>query len=307
VVPNFLVHTVAKFGNLSPSFDTILTWIYLETQPCDTATLATRQLSLHSPNRSTSTHKRQSSVGRANLVQWSCPNTRRSPSYEHLNSGRSKEPRARRRVRPAVCGLATAARAPRVVAPPRASAPRPRLWMPPEALAVCTRGPRASPEIEITGVSRGKQAPPPAIFARAWPLWPAPSVHPQPRPSPWTASPWSREASPSLSRGIASPERQIHPRRISVARRRTWAEQSAESFSNSLYHCPSWPLAKLSDWFTWTIAPWAGRIPRRRRAYPPAHMDRPTPTIPDGDPHIALTLGTSPTFSTTSPEQSRRR
>jgi hypothetical protein len=40
---------VAKFGNLSPPFDMILTWIYLGTQPCDIATLATRQLSVHSP------------------------------------------------------------------------------------------------------------------------------------------------------------------------------------------------------------------------------------------------------------------
>jgi hypothetical protein len=179
--------------------------------------------------------------------------------------------------------------------------------MPPEALAVCTRAPKAPPEPEITGIRRGKQSPPPAITAQARPLWPAPSVDPQPRPSPWTASPWSREASPSLSRGIASPERRIHPRRTSVARRRAWTKQFGEPFSNSLHPCPSWPPAKLSDRFTWTIAPWAGRIPRRRRASPPAHVDRPTPTIPDGDPHIVVTLWTSPTSSTTSPEQSRRR
>jgi hypothetical protein len=79
------------------------------------------------PNRSTSTHKRQSSVGRANLVQWSCPNTRRSSTYERLNSGRSKEPRVRSLAWPTERGLAAAARAPRVVAPPHASAPHPRL------------------------------------------------------------------------------------------------------------------------------------------------------------------------------------
>jgi hypothetical protein len=49
------------------------------------------------------------------------------------------------------------------------------------------------------------------------------------------------------------------------------------------------------------------RTPRRRWAPPPVHVDRPTPTIPNGDPHIAVTLRTSPTTSDTSPEQSRRR
>jgi hypothetical protein len=38
---------------------------------------------------------------------------------------------------------------------------------------------------------------------------------PQPRPSPWTASPRGCEASPSLSQGIASPEKWNHPRRTS--------------------------------------------------------------------------------------------
>jgi hypothetical protein len=58
-------------------------------------------------------------------VQWSCPNTRRSPTYERLNSGRSKEPRAWRRVRPAERGLAVAACAPRVcTSPSPINAPR---------------------------------------------------------------------------------------------------------------------------------------------------------------------------------------
>jgi hypothetical protein len=56
--------------------------------------------------------------------------------------------------------------------------------MPPEALAVCTRAPKAPPEPEITGVRRGKQAPPPAITARARPLWLAPSVDPSLAPAP---------------------------------------------------------------------------------------------------------------------------
>jgi hypothetical protein len=66
-------------------------------------------------------------------------------------------------------------------------------------------------------------------------------------------------------------------------------------------HLP-WSLVKLSDPFDWSIVPRLGRTPRRRRALPPAHVDRPTPTTPDGDPHIAVTLRTSPTPSTTSPE-----
>jgi hypothetical protein len=90
--------------------------------------------------------------------------------------------------------------------------------MPLEALAFGTRAIKAPPEREITGAHCGKQAPPPAISARARPSWPAPSVDPQPRPSPWITSPWSREVSPSLSRGIASPKRLIHPRRTSVTR-----------------------------------------------------------------------------------------
>jgi hypothetical protein len=43
---------------------------------------------------------------------------------------------------------------------------------------------------------------------------------PQPRPSPRTASSIGCEASPSLSRGIASPEKRIHPRRTSATRHR---------------------------------------------------------------------------------------
>jgi hypothetical protein len=58
------------------------------------------------------------------------------------------------------------------------------------------------------------------------PLLLTPSLAPAPGPLP-------REASPSLSRGIASPEMRIHPRRTSAARRRAWAEQSGKPFSNS--------------------------------------------------------------------------
>jgi hypothetical protein len=89
---------------------------------CDTTTLCTLP-----PNRSTSTHKRQSFVGGANLVQRSCPNSRRSSTYGRLNSGRSKKPRVRSLAWPDERGLAAAARAPRVVAPPCAPVSCPRL------------------------------------------------------------------------------------------------------------------------------------------------------------------------------------
>jgi hypothetical protein len=79
------------------------------------------------PNHSTSTHKRQSSVGGANLAQWSCPNSWRSSTYERLNSGRSKKPRVRSLAWPAERRLAAAVHAPRVVAPPRTPVPCPRL------------------------------------------------------------------------------------------------------------------------------------------------------------------------------------
>jgi hypothetical protein len=49
VAPNSLEHVVAKFGNLSPPFDMLLAWFYLGTQPYDTATFVTRQLSVHCP------------------------------------------------------------------------------------------------------------------------------------------------------------------------------------------------------------------------------------------------------------------
>jgi hypothetical protein len=129
----------------------------------------------------------------------------------------------------------------------------------------------------------------------------------QPRPSPWTASPWRREASPSLSWGIASLERRIHPRRTSVTRRRAWTELTSKSSSNFLHpRLPQHPV-KLFEPFNWPIVPWLGRTPHRRRASPSAHVDQPTPTILDSDPHIVVILKTSPTSSTTSPEQPRRR
>jgi hypothetical protein len=50
-------------------------------------------------NRTTSTHKRQSSVGGTNPTQPSCPNSRRYAPYRRLNSGRITLPRVRSRAR----------------------------------------------------------------------------------------------------------------------------------------------------------------------------------------------------------------
>jgi hypothetical protein len=47
-----------------------------------------------------------------------------------------------------------------------------------EALVVSTCAPKAPPEPVITGVRRGRQAPPPATTAQARPPWPAIPVDP---------------------------------------------------------------------------------------------------------------------------------
>jgi hypothetical protein len=147
----------------------------------------------------------------------------------------------------------------------------------------------------------------PAIAARASATVASPLQSPQVAPALRLAPPVAREAFQVLGPGRTPPEGEDHPRRTSVARPRTWTELSGKPLSNSLHPClPQHPV-KLSDPFDWSIVPWIGQTPRRRRAPPPAHADRPTPTIPDGDPHIVVTLRTSPTPSTTSPEQSRRR
>jgi hypothetical protein len=75
----------------------------------------------------------------------------------------------------------------------------------------------------------------PAITARARPPWPALPVDPQPRPSPWTASPRGWEDFPSLSRDIASPEKRARHRLTLAYRRRAWTESHSEPFSNSLH------------------------------------------------------------------------
>jgi hypothetical protein len=73
--PNYLDHTLEKFGSKIQLFDMILAGIYLGTPPCDTATLPRRQLSALDPKSLGSTCKRQSVVGRTNLTQKFCPNS----------------------------------------------------------------------------------------------------------------------------------------------------------------------------------------------------------------------------------------
>jgi hypothetical protein len=48
-VPNSLGHALEKFELKPISFDTVLVQFFLGTQPCDTATFVTRQLSVHCP------------------------------------------------------------------------------------------------------------------------------------------------------------------------------------------------------------------------------------------------------------------
>ena len=44
MAPNYLEHTLEKFGSKTRPFGMILAGIYLETRPCDTGTLTRRQL-----------------------------------------------------------------------------------------------------------------------------------------------------------------------------------------------------------------------------------------------------------------------
>jgi hypothetical protein len=69
MAPNYLEHTLEKFGSKTRPFDMILVGIYLETQPCYTSTLMRRQLSALDPKSLGSTRKRQSSVEGTNLTR----------------------------------------------------------------------------------------------------------------------------------------------------------------------------------------------------------------------------------------------
>ena len=57
MAPNYLEHTLEKFGSKTRTFDMILVGIYLGTRPCDTGTLTRRQLSALDPKSVGSTHK----------------------------------------------------------------------------------------------------------------------------------------------------------------------------------------------------------------------------------------------------------
>jgi hypothetical protein len=81
MVPNYLEHTLEKFGSKTRQFDMILAGIYLRTRPCDIGTLTRRQLSVLDSKPLGSTHKQQSSVGGTNLTRRYCPNSRRSTPY----------------------------------------------------------------------------------------------------------------------------------------------------------------------------------------------------------------------------------
>jgi hypothetical protein len=86
VAPNYLEHTLVKFEKFSQLFDIILAWI---TSRLGLVTLThwRRDNSLSiTQNHSTSTHKRQSSVGGTNITMESCPNSRRFGAYECLKA-----------------------------------------------------------------------------------------------------------------------------------------------------------------------------------------------------------------------------
>jgi hypothetical protein len=139
-------------------------------------------------------------------------------------------------------------------------------------------------------------SPPPAITARARPPWPTLPVDPQPRPNPWTASPRGGEAFPSLSRGIASPEKRARHRRTSADRHRAWTGSHSEPFSNSLHPHQHWPPMKLPEHLDLTLPPWAGRSTHRRRARPPAHAASPPLVTTTDDPHLDV-IATDPRTS----------
>jgi hypothetical protein len=69
IAPNYLEHTLEKFGSKTRPFDMILAGICLGTRPCATATLMRRKLSALDPKSLGSTCKQQSIVGRTNLTQ----------------------------------------------------------------------------------------------------------------------------------------------------------------------------------------------------------------------------------------------
>jgi hypothetical protein len=125
------------------------------------------------------------------------------------------------------------------------------------------------------------------------------SRRPQPRLSPWTASPRGREAIPSLSQGPAPPKQWDCPHRTSATRRRMWTGLQGEPFLNSLHPQPHWPFVKLLDSLDRTLPSCSGQASSRRRARPPAHEARIAPATTSYVPTIDMTLVTSPMSPTT--------
>jgi hypothetical protein len=89
VAPNYLEHTLEKFGSKTRPFGMIFVGICLGTPDCDTATFRRKQLSALDSKSLGSTRKRHSVVGRTNPTQRSCPNSQRSVPYRRYNSGRN--------------------------------------------------------------------------------------------------------------------------------------------------------------------------------------------------------------------------
>jgi serralysin len=151
-----------------------------------------------------------------------------------LNKSRNKPPRVQPLLAP------EHARAPGPVCPHRAMpdpvpSPEPMPIKQPKGSAVLPRTPSVLPKPEFAGLSPEHDAPPPAITARARPPWPALPIDPQPRPSPWTASPRGYEAFPSLSRDIASPEKRAQPHQTKADRCHAWTKPHSKPFPNSLH------------------------------------------------------------------------
>jgi hypothetical protein len=218
---NYLEHALAKFKNKSQSFDIILAWIYLGTRQPNTQDLATWQLSAHD-RKPLNFHTKPTKQRRENI---SC--TVILPKYAKIWSLRTLK---RGQKQSAMCSVpcqAGRARTGHGSTRPHERSPRPaRLRLAPgykchKAIAVFTRAPKLPPKPVVTGVHCERQAPPPATTARARPPWPAFSIDPQPRSSPWTASSRVLEAFPSLSWDPTPPEQRARPRRTLAASHHT--------------------------------------------------------------------------------------
>jgi hypothetical protein len=283
----------------------ILAWIYLGTRQPDTQDLVTRQLSIHDQKpldfHTKTTKQLQENISCIVIL----------PKYAKIWSLWTHK---RGQKQSATCSVpcqADRARTGRGSTRPRTRSP-PRLRLAPaykcrKAIAVFPRAPKLPPKPMVTGVRRERQAPPPATTARVQPPWPAFSVDPNLARALGQLPREAMKLFPSLSRDPTPPEQRARPHRASAARHRTKTRLPGEPFANSLCLQPPWFPVKLPNSLDWTIPTWLGRITRWRRAPPPAHEVRPTPTTSDTDPHTDVTAVTSPTSSTTSLKLNRHR